>query len=270
MAGDSMLARIVRILSAFDHAHPSLTPEALAARAQLPASTAYRIVSQLMAYELLSRDADGRLRVGVGMWELANRASDTMELGRVARPHMARVQRFVGEHTHLAILRESEVLYLERLSAPGAVPNIGAVAGRLPAHASAAGLVLLARQPARVRDAYLARPLRAVTEHTITDPARLRAMLVHIRRNELAHLSGHMVAGTSSLAVPVFDASGTAAAALGIVVDTVRRPPTEALVGALRTASQGITADLAAGAPGAADAPGAPDGPGAPGAADAP
>lgn len=239
-----MLARIVRILSAFDPAHPSLTPEALAARTGLPGSTVYRIVSQMMEFDLLTRDTDGRLRVGVGMWELANRASDTMTLAHIARPHMDRVQRAIGQHTHLAILRESEILFIERLSAADAVPSVGTVAGRLPVHASAAGLVLLAEQPFHVRSAYLQRDLVAVTPNTVTDPMALTGMLTHIRRNRLAHQSGHMVEGTSSMAVPVSDGAGGVPASLSIVVDSVRRPSTEALVELLRGASAAITQDL--------------------------
>ena len=58
-----------------------------------------------------------------------------------------------------------------------AVVHRSRTAGRLPAHASSCGLVLLAHAPRHVREAYLRGPLAAFTEHTTTDPTILRRML---------------------------------------------------------------------------------------------
>lgn len=219
-SGDSMLSRIVRILSAFDPEHPALTVDSLADRAELPASTAYRIVGEMIDHDLLHRDPDGRIRVGVGMWELANRASDTMTMGRIARPHMLAVNARIREHVQLAIMRESDVLFLERVSSPQAGPNIAHVGGRLPTHASASGIILLAQQPPHVREAYLRGPLARMTQHTITDPEAVRRLLEAALRDGFAKLPGHMVASSTSFAVPVTGPSGEVVAALGSVVDS--------------------------------------------------
>lgn len=224
-SGDSMLGRIVRIFSAFDPEHPSLTVDSLAARADLPASTAYRIVGEMIEHDLLHRDPDGRVRVGVGMWELANRASDTTTMGRIARPHMLAVNARIREHVQLAIMRESDVLFLERVSSPQAGPNIAHVGGRLPTHASASGIVLLAQQPPRIREAYLSGRLSRMTPHTITDPEALRRLLETALRDGFAKLPGHMVASSTSFAVPVTGPAGDVVAALGSVVDTDTAPP---------------------------------------------
>lgn len=239
-SGDSVLGRIVRILSAFDPQHPDLTLASLAARADLPTSTAYRIVDEMIDHDLLHRDPAGRIRVGVGMWELANRASDTVSMGRIARPHMLAVNARIGEHVQLAIMRESDVLFLERVSAPQAGPNIAHVGGRLPTHASASGLILLAQQPEHVREAYLRRDLARMTASTITDPAQLRAVLAEARRTGFATLPGHMVASSTSCAVPVAGPTGEVVAALGAVVDTASAPPGQRIHEALATGARAI------------------------------
>ena len=105
-----MIDRLVRVLASFDPDHQSLSTEEIATRAKLPSSTAYRLVGEMMRHDLLQRDHTGHLRIGVGMWELSNRASDAVDLASVARPHMMAVHEFVSENTQLGILREREVL----------------------------------------------------------------------------------------------------------------------------------------------------------------
>lgn len=239
-----MIDRLVRVLWAFDPDHPSLTTEELAGRAQLPKSTAYRLINDMMSHDLLQRDPSGRVRIGVGMWELSNRASDAVELASLARPHMIAVHDFVGENTQLGILREREVLFIERMSKPMAVINRSRTAGRLPAHASSCGLVLLAHAPRHVREAYLRGALAAFTERTTTDPTVLRRMLQTIRTYHCAELVGHIDDGTTGVAVPVFDGSGLTIASLGVVVDSERNVGMPAIMQALRAASAGITQDL--------------------------
>ncbi|MCD1287387.1 MULTISPECIES: IclR family transcriptional regulator [unclassified Brevibacterium] len=245
-SGDSMIDRLVRVLGSFDPEHPSLSTEEIADRAQLPKSTAYRLISDMTRHDLLQRDPSGRIRIGVGMWELSNRASDAVDLASVARPHMTAVHDFVGENTQLGILREREVLIIERMSKPSAVIHRSKTAGRLPAHASSCGLVLLAHAPKHVREAYLRGPLAAITERTTTDPTELRRMLATIRTYHFAELVGHIDDGTTGIAVPVFDGSGLTIAGLGVVVDSEHHVGVPAIMQALRTASAGITRDLEA------------------------
>ncbi|MET9793798.1 hypothetical protein [Streptomyces canus] len=65
------------------------------------------------------------------MWELATRASPTLSLRNAAMPFMEGVHDVVGHHVQLAVLDGGEVLFLERLTAPGAVINYTRIAGRL-------------------------------------------------------------------------------------------------------------------------------------------
>lgn len=245
-SGDSMIDRLVRVLGSFDPDHPSLSIEQLSERARLPKSTAYRVIGDMMRHNLLQRDPSGRIRIGVGMWELSNRASDAVELASVARPHMMAVHDFVGENTQLGILREREVLFIERMSKPTAVIHRSRTAGRLPAHASSCGLVLLAHSPKHVREAYLRGKLTAFTHNTTTDPAVLRKMLSDIRTYHFAELIGHIDEGTAGIAVPVFGPGGTTIAGLGVVVDAEKNVGVPSIMQALRTASAGITKDLEA------------------------
>lgn len=237
-SGESLIERVVRILEAFDPDTPSLTVGDLAVRAGLPGSTTSRLVDQLVSHGLLRRDPAGGVRIGVRLWELGARASPTLALREVAMPFMEDLQDVVGQHTQLGVRERTEVLFIERLSARGAVINITKVAGRLPLHASSGGQVLLAHAPPSVREAVLTSPMRAYNENTVTDPETLRRTLAEIRRQGFALCNGAIDPSATGVAVPVQDARGRVIASLGLVVPNDGRAHEHVPV--LRTVARGL------------------------------
>lgn len=242
-SGDSMTERIVRVLDTFDTDRTVQTASEIARRAELPSSTAHRIVAELTEAGLLDRDEDGRIRLGMRLWELALRGSRALRLRQAALPHMARVQTAIREHTQLAVLEHDEALFLERLSHPDAGANITRIAGRLPLHASSSGLVLLAHADPALRERVLAGPLRALSRETVTDPVALRALLAGIRRTGHVVAPGSIETVSTGVAVPVRD-RGEVIAALSVVLP--RPAPVEDALRALRDAVSAIETDLRA------------------------
>lgn len=237
-SGESIVERVVRILEAFDPETASLSVGELASRSGLPRSTTSRLVDQLVAHGLLRRDASRRVRIGVRMWELANRASPALALRELAMPFMEDIQAVVGHHTQLGVREGREVLFVERLSARGAVINITKVAGRLPLHASSGGLILLANGPRELQEDVLAGPLSAYTDATVTDPRELRRMLAEVRHQDFVVCPGYIDPAATGVAVPVRDQRGRALAALGVVVPN--DDDARLTVGVLRTAARGL------------------------------
>jgi len=242
-SGDSMASRIVRVLDTFGPDRTVQTASDIARRAGLPSSSAHRIVAELAASGLLERDDDGRVRLGMRLWELALRGSTALRLRQAALPHMARVQERIREHTQLAVLERDEALFLERLSHPDAGANITRIAGRLPLHASSSGLVLLAFADPAVRERVLAEPLRAVSRETVTDAAVLRELLAGIRRSGFVVAPGSVETVSTGVAVPLRD-RGEVVAALSVVLPREVAP--DAALAALRDAAGAIEAELRA------------------------
>lgn len=240
-SGDSMTDRIVRVLDTFTTERTMQTATEIAERTGLPASTAHRMVGDLVAAGLLERDEDHRIRLGMRLWELALRGSSALRLRQAALPHMEHVQTLIREHTQLAVLEHEEALFLERLSHPDAGANITRIAGRLPVHASSSGLVLLAHADPSIRERVLAGPLHAVSQETVTDAATLRAVLASIRRRGYVVAPGSIESVSTGVAVPVRD-HGEVVAALSVVLP--RESETDAAVTALLDAAKAIESDL--------------------------
>nr|WP_307161305.1 IclR family transcriptional regulator [Streptomyces rishiriensis] len=243
--GESVLSRAVRIFEAFTPDEPALTVSEISRRTGLHLATASRLVAELVAHGFLARDADRRVRIGVRLWELGTRASPTLSLRDAAMPFMEGVHDVVGHHVQIGVLEGEEVLFLERLTALGAVVNYTRIAGRLPLHVSSSGLVLLAHGATDLQERVLAGPLRKYTPHTITTAVALRSTLAAIRKQGYAYCPGHFHEDALGIAAPVRDGGGEVVAALSVII------PNDAAAAAVppvvRTAARGLSRALAAG-----------------------
>ncbi|MFD1214445.1 IclR family transcriptional regulator [Arthrobacter sp. GCM10027362] len=241
-SGDSMLDRLVRVLGAFDETKGSMSISTLARRADVPLATAYRLAADLVRHGLLSRDANGQVRPGLRLWELANRSSPAVDLRQAALPFMDDVHSVVRQHTQLAILRDDEVLVIERLSSRGSVVNQAQIAGRMPVHRTSLGMVLLAHSPNHVQESYLNRHPDAADAVSFD----FRRHLAQIRLRGYAAFDGRVDADTTGIAVPVLDRLGHAQAALGVVVP-LGFENFQSVVPALMTAARGIARTIGEG-----------------------
>ncbi len=217
-SGESLTERLVRVLETFSPTRTAQTVSEIGRRADLPPSTAHRIVTELVGSGLLERDDAGQVRVGRRLWELATRSSSTLALRQAALPFMERIQTRLREHTQLVVLEQDEALCIERLSAPGSGENITEIAGRLPLHAPSSGLVLLAFAADEIRDRVLSKPLRRLGPNTITDPTLLAQELNRVRADGYAVAPGYVSAVSTGVAVPIRDTSGAVVAALSVVL----------------------------------------------------
>ncbi|WP_413250119.1 IclR family transcriptional regulator [Sinomonas flava] len=246
---DSIISRVVRILSCFDRSTAALSLSSLARRSGLPLTTAHRLCEELLRHGLLERDAAGDLRPGLRIWELGSRASHALTLSEACRPYMEDLQDTVRQHVTLAVMDRGSALYVERLSAPESPLDAAHIAQRMPLHASSSGLVLLAFSDPSVRADALAGPLEKVTPATVTDPEQLRRHLADIRQRGFAAPPGVGRAEWIGVAVPVFGPGQSAhgpciAAALNCILPLDAADLVPRVVPALTTAARGMSRAL--------------------------
>ncbi|XVQ09374.1 IclR family transcriptional regulator [Spirillospora sp. CA-255316] len=237
--GESVFCRVVRVLEAFDPDTPALRVGEIARRSGLHVATASRLVEELVSHGWLRREPDRKVRIGVRLWELASRASPTLGLREAVMPFLEDLHAVVGHHAQLGVLDGHEVLFVERLSAPGAVINITRIAGRLALHTSSSGLVLLAFGPADLQERILAGPLPAYTENTISNSQRLRSFLAEVRRTGYAFCPGFIDERAAGIAVPIRDPANRAVAAMSVIVPNDENARMQ--IPALQAAARGVT-----------------------------
>lgn len=219
-SGETTLSRATRVLEVFGPEASSLTASDISRRTGIPMASTHRLVGQMVQLGLLQKGPDKLLRVGVRLWELGWRSTAALGLRNVAMPYLEDLQSVVRQHTQLAVLEGTDVLYIERLSARGRTTvNITRVAGRLPAHACSSGLVLLASAPTELQEEILASPhLRAYTARTITDSSELRRQLAETRCRGAAAQAGAVHLDAAGVAAPIRDHSNAVVAAVSVIV----------------------------------------------------
>jgi DNA-binding IclR family transcriptional regulator len=235
--GRTVTSKVLALLGAFDAAHPQLTLTDLARRSGVPLSTAHRLVAELEEWQALSRDADGRLRVGLRLWELGQLAPS--RLVSLAHPWLQELFVTTGENVHLAVRDGLEVLYVDKVYGRRAVPIVSRTGGRLPMHPTGVVNALLAYEPDWFVKSYLARKLERPTPHTIIEPGRLARELAAVRAQGYAFTYEEMTLGSCSAAAPIL-VDGRAVAAVGVVVSSRRARELPRLIDPLRNAAAGI------------------------------
>jgi DNA-binding IclR family transcriptional regulator len=217
--------RVVSVLDLLAGALDGLGVSAVARGLDVHKTTASRLLATLAGHGLVERDPDTRrYHLGPRLVSLAGAAVARLPAVSQARPELEQLTRLTSETTNLAILDRFHVVYVDQVTPPEAVVMASWVGRRSPAHASSSGKVLLAFGDERAREAMLSRRLERLTPHTVTDPARLRAILEEARRRGYARSVGELEEGLVTMAAPVL-VDGRAVAAVSLSGPIFRIPP---------------------------------------------
>jgi len=233
-----MLERGVHVLQAFRPQGGTLSLTALVRRTGLPKATAYRLAELLVELRLLERAPRG-YAPGIALFELGELVPIKRRLREAALPFMQDLFEATHETVHLGVRDDLDVVYAEKIRGHVAVTAPSRVGGRLPLSSTAVGKALLAFADPAVVDAVLSRPLRRLTEHSISDPVVLADQLAQIRASGLAYDHEEAALGVSCVASPVL-VHGQPVAALSLSVPATHVQPAR-LAPAVRTVSLALS-----------------------------
>ena len=211
--------RMMGILGVLERLDSGATIRDLSARLVLPRSTVYRILNTLQGHDMVHRRDNGSYRLGRRLLSLAAHVASSaadFDLAAVSQPFLDRTAAKLGDSVKLSVVDGDGVLVLAVAQGRRAYALTVAPGQRLPLHAGAAGKLLLAHLPSERLATVFSRPLEQLTEHTITDPKRLRAELVRIRKKGRSRDDGESAPGIHAFAAPVTGPGGRVVAALSI------------------------------------------------------
>lgn len=214
--GRTVTSKVLAVLEAFENGGRSQSLAELARTADLPLSTAHRLLGELVDWGALIRDHHGRYQLGIRPWELTLNAGG--QLRDTARPFLQELFSLTRETVNLAVREGDEALYLDRIYGSTRVPRAARIGGRLPLHATAVGKILLAFDEDWVRSAYLHHRLESRTRFTHVNPSRLDVELDRVREAGYATAIEEVRLGSCSIAVPVRTKEPHVEAALGLVL----------------------------------------------------
>ncbi|MCT2593113.1 IclR family transcriptional regulator [Streptomyces sp. N2-109] len=219
------VTRSLDILELFLEGDGTLSAPDITRRLQLPRTTVHELLGTLVArsYLVPAPEQPGRYRLGVRNYQLGSRYAEQFDLAAEGRQVAQEVAETCDETVHVAILEDTDVIYIAKVDSTHAVRMVSAAGRRLPAHCTSVGKMLLASLPADELDARIGgRELTAMTPNSITDPDALRAALAGIRERGVAAEHQESNTDVSCVAAPVRNGAGRVVAALSISVPVIR------------------------------------------------
>jgi len=235
-----VLNRVLLLLGAFTPQRPAMNLSELSRHADIPLSTAHRMVNQLVNWGALEKSDDGYYRIGLRLWELAALAPRGPGLRERALPFMEDLREITQANVQLAVRDGAEIVFVDHIAGTGAVPVFTRVGARLPTMATGVGLVLMAHAPPEIQEAALTAPMRRYTSRTVTDPHQLRLMLADVKTKGFVVSDRQLSDETVSVAAPIYDDRAEVAAAISLVVRH-GTTPSQMLVAPLLTSARAIS-----------------------------
>lgn len=187
-------------------------------------ATAFRHLVTLAALGYLEADpTTRRYRLTVKVLRLGGAYLSALSVPQLATPSLERLSARFDESSNLAVLDDTDVVYVARVGSKRILSTNLGVGSRLPAYCTSMGKVLLAWLDERRQREVLAR-VRFVrhTPKTLVGAAKLRAALRTIRRQGWAVNDQELDLGLRACSAPVLDRAGSAIAAVNVSVSTAR------------------------------------------------
>lgn len=213
--------KAMKLLDLFTEGTSELTLREIAAKANMPKPTAYRLLSALesgnMLYKTKDSEHDVRYRLGLKLLELGQMVAEQIELREIALPYMEQLAEEINEVIHLVIINQQEATYIEKVESTKALRLFTKIGKSVPLYIGSGPKLLLAHLPAEKQKAILnVDELQPLHDHPALDKAKLKKELATIRQAGYAYSIGEQDADTTGISYPLYDYRDQMVAALTV------------------------------------------------------
>lgn len=212
------------LLGLFDREHTEWGVREVADKLKMAKSSAHDLMSSLAKLGFLNKTDDNRYRLGWRLVTLSEVLLATTELRKEAHPVMEELAVHYQETIHLAVLDDTQAVYVDKLEGRQAVRvELTSLGARLYAHCSALGKVLLSYcSEEEVRRIIKAAGLPRFTPNTITDEEELCQTLAKVHKQEYAYDLEEIMPDLCCVAAPIYNHTGKVIAAISMSIPAYR------------------------------------------------
>lgn len=185
----------------------------------LPVSTVYRILYNLLSWQYVQEDENGRFRLGLELIALGNTASCSIGLKSTAHPYLVELGNETSETIYLAILDEdrADVMYIDKIESKGNIKLAAGIGSRNCIHSTANGKALISGfTDDHIRKLISISGMPAHTESTIIKQEDLIEEINQVRLQGYAIDNIENEPGVRCVAAPVFDSRGRIAGSISL------------------------------------------------------
>jgi DNA-binding IclR family transcriptional regulator len=253
LSGAQVVDRVIDILEAFEWLGPQLGVSEISRALNLKKATTHRLLASLRRREIIAQDPiTRRYHLGMRLWQLGMLALNQVDWIDRARPYLRQLRDETGETTHLAILDDGQVLYIDKVESEHSLRMPSQVGRRLPAHCTGIGKALLAQlSSAELAEVIEHRGLARFTPATITERHTLVSELATVRDRGYAVDDEEIEPGLRCIAAAVRGHGGEVVGAISIAGPSSRLHVEDVARHAERVVSAAQQISQALGAPSA-------------------
>jgi len=213
-----VIDRAMRLLDALAAQSEPVTLKALSATTGLHASTAHRILNDLVVGRYVERVDNGLYQLGMRLLELGSLVKGRLNVREAALSVMRHLHRQTGQTINLSVQQGDEIVYVDRAwSERSGMQVVRAIGGRAPLHLTSTGKLFLSTADARAVRAYALRTgLAGHTRNSLTEIDRLERELAQVRRHGYARDNEELELGVRCIAAGIHDDTGKLVAGLSI------------------------------------------------------
>jgi DNA-binding IclR family transcriptional regulator len=180
-------------------------------------STVHRLLATLEGKRFVQRDpVTGTYRLGIRLLQMAYLTLEHNDLRQLATPFLHHLCEQHQENVDLAVLDDTDVVFLDVIEGPQRVKLASAIGQRLPAFATASGKAILAFTPDETVRRILERGMPQFTQRTIRSPEALFEDLRHVREQGFALDEQEYEEGINAVAAPILDLNGQPIASVAV------------------------------------------------------
>jgi DNA-binding IclR family transcriptional regulator len=183
-------------------------------------STVFRFLAQMHSIGILDKNEEvDKYRLGLKLFELGNRVKLRSAFVEKIHDDLLTVAQNIAETVHIAVLKNNQVLYIDKVESPQGLTINSHIGSTLPAHATGLGKVLLAslikeKQNQALDYIFNEVGVSSLTENTITSKRKLKIELGKISKDQFAIDREEFEKGLICVAIPIHNINGEVVAAL--------------------------------------------------------
>ena len=221
---NSGLTRGLMVLSAIADSKAPMRFADLQSELDVPKATLHRMLSSLLLDGMVRFDESSQTyRVGYRLLELANMAWRQSDVRELAHPLMLDLAEVTNESVQLAVLVDTNAVYLSQVESEQSVRYTVSVGDKSPVYCSGVGKALLAGLPEDQRlELVDAIEFKRYTQQTMTSPAMLLRQLKEIKKRGYALDTEEHQHGIRCVAAAILDSAGMPVAAISVTAPTFR------------------------------------------------
>lgn len=215
---NASLAKGLQVLAAFGHDRRTMNLPEMAEAAGITKSAAQRTAHTLESLGYLSKDpVTKRYALTPKVLQLGFAYIATDRLVEIANPYLQELSAKCGETVNLSEPFEDKMVFTARFPSQKHISVHMPLGTALPMFCTASGRAILSTMADDEIDEFLrTTTIRTYTPATVTDPVRLKELILEARQQGFASASEEYYRGDLNLAAPILGPNGRAVGAINI------------------------------------------------------